>query len=759
MFGKTQRWGWLIFCLVAGLLIAGPLAAQQAPPEDTTRDPLKLAQRLLGVEGTAIVLDPTPIYEPGQKQNFWVNKRGSEQPMRITALLVISTPNLYIWLEEGLSFNAQNMTQMAQQMSNVWNAIRRYSRLGNLQGFDPLLPLPDVANDPHLNILYSTDLDDTRDTIYNPNNNLLAQYVPGKFSNEQELLIVNASKYAGTPPSDPLYVGILTRAFYNIVTRNQTPNQAPWLREALSWNIANQLQLAGDIPQAVSAFLQNPVTSLAARTATQEVIGMQQLFLAYVQQRISLQIFVDLYKQAGDGMTALDTLLETNNILDPVTQNQVTGRDLFADFVMTNMVNRPFGDGRYFYLGQTLLDPGQQIAPLSLGDFASVNVDQVSLNQVFQNQTGSGLAVNQFGTYYFSLDTTQPMTLTLDFVGADTVTRLPLPASDERFNHFYWSGNGRNRDNTLTRSFALRNVDSATLTFDTWYDLAQQWNYTYIEVSVDNGQTWTIIPATHTSNNNGNGVAYGPGFTGMSDPNGVRRFPYLGINFDPPSGQITTLVPDGPVARAGLRLGDAIIGYNGQPWPGGQVDLLGLLANYDAGDMLNLLIRRGTEEFDAPVILGEHPTRVFIPSPQWLHQTADLTPFAGNDVLVRFNYISLPDMENSGIAIDNIAIPEIGYADDAESDEIDWTMTGWQRINNQVPQRFLVQVATLGEDTFPITTRQLISPEDDATTGRWNIVLEPGQQLRIAVSGLNDNTSTLAPFDLILSKVNSGPRS
>lgn len=755
MSGKQLRLLGIIIGALALLLTGLPAYAQ----EDTTRDPHRLAERLLGVEPRTIILDPTPIYEPGQELGFWVNRRSSETPTRITARLIVATPNLYIWVERGLGVNPQALGQMAQQMSAVWNAIRRYSRLGDLQGFDPLLPLPDIANDPHLNILFAADINDSRDTIYNPNNNLLAHYAPGEFSNQQELLIVNASKYAGVPLSDPLYYGILTRAFYNIVTHNHTPDQAPWLREALAWNIANQLQVAGDMQQIVGTFLENPQVSLLAPSEAQPVIGMQQLFLAYVQQRISPQLFVGLFKQPGDGMSALDTFLADHNLLDPVTQQPVTGRDLFADFVMTNMVNRPFGDGRYFHLRQDLLEPGEQVAAISLGDFSTLSLDQVSLNAVFESQTGSGLAVNQFGTYYFSLDATQRMTLTLDFVGADTVARLPLPTDDERFNHFYWSGRGRNRDNTLTRRFDLRGLRAATLTFDTWYDLARLWNYAYVEISQDDGQTWTIVPATTTTTANGNGLAYGPGFTGLSDPQGIRPFPYLGLNYDPATGQITTIVADGPVDQAGLRTGDVIIGYDGRRWPNAQVDLLGLLASYEPGDTLDLFIQRGTEEFSAPVVLGEHPTRIFVPTPRWLSQTVDLTPFAGNAILVRFNYISMPDMGNEGIAIDNIAIPELGYMDDVESDEIGWVMSGWQRVNNQVPQRFLVQVATLGEDSYPTVTRQLISPSDDATSGRWRFVLEPGQQLRIAISGLNDNTTAAAPFDLVLSKETTQPAS
>ena len=53
----------------------------------------------------------------------------------------------------------------------------------------------------------------------------------------------------------------------------------------------------------------------------------------------------------------------------------------------------------------------------------------------------------------------------------------------------------------------------------------------------------------------------------------------------------------------------------------------------------------------------------------------DLSEYAGADgesVLVRFEYITDEGVNLDGIVIDDIAVPELGFADDAETDG-DWT--------------------------------------------------------------------------------------
>lgn len=746
---------------LCGLLLAGslPLAAQASG----TRDPIELAGRLLGVHIPYVILEPAPVFPPGQKLTLWVNKKGRDAPVRTTATLASSTAYLEavfnaafpsdveIWVEDGLPYEPGQLDQLTSQAANVLDQIRSAWFLGANTGFDPRLPMPDIDNDQTLAILFAAGIDDSRDAFYNPNNSLVFVYVPGQTGNQRDLIIVNTSKYPGVTLDNPLYTSILVQAMYDALTVFYVPDQTEWLRSALrTWFFANQIELTGGPAASIDAFLQAPNNvPLTRAAASDEATGLQQLFFEYLGQRIGPDRIASLFTASGDGLAPLDAVLAREGLIDPITQQPVTARSLFADFVMATAVNRPSGDLRYYQTTSTI-EQGQTAAALGLGDLNDLVGGTFSLSGALQAQTGGGAVVSQFGSVYVRGGASVPLVITLGFGGAESVSRLPMPADESRLNHFYWSGRGRNRDHTLTRMLDLSRADRATLTFDAWYRLANLWSYAYVEVSADGGETWDILPATSTTPGNPNALAYGPGFTGISNSEKPRAFPFLGITFDPATGAINEIVSDGPVANTAARPGDVVIGYDGQPWPGGVVDFIGLLANYNAGDTLNLYVQRGAETFDVPVVLGEHPVRRFVPEPVWMRQEVDLSAYAGRTILLRFEYISLPDQMDDGIAIDNLAVPEIDFRDDAETESADWTMLGWQRIDNDVPQRYLVQAAILDAESFPVTVRQLIGPDDDATAGEWRLRLEANQELVIAVSGLNDDTTSVAQFDLLI---------
>ena len=79
----------------------------------------------------------------------------------------------------------------------------------------------------------------------------------------------------------------------------------------------------------------------------------------------------------------------------------------------------------------------------------------------------------------------------------------------------------------------------------------------------------------------------------------------------------------------------------------------------------------------------------------WVKQTADLGAYAGKTVQLRFEYVTDPALNFNGFAVDDIAIPEIGFSDDAEADA-GWTANGFIRSSNVVKQRYIVQVIHFG---------------------------------------------------------------
>jgi hypothetical protein len=371
-------------------------------------------------------------------------------------------------------------------------------------------------------------------------------------------------------------------------------------------------------------------------------LGGQQLFLNYFAQRFGHETFLSLYTASGAGMAPLDDALEHTDIIDPLTGATITGRDVFSDFIMTNLVNRGIGDGRFLYPEGVLPNPME---------IEARDADRMTHIDLTDQR------VEQYGAYYLRLTHPVETIATIHFEGDETVPVLPLPnESGETGNHFYWSGNEANRDHMLTRAFDLTDVDVATLNFRAWWALAPGWDYVYVTVSTDGGASWTTLEANTTTDANWYGAAYGAGFTSRSQPPGANQ-----------------------------------------------------------------------------VI--------------WVPHQVDLTGYAGQEILLRFEYVSLPHQQSLGFALDDLTIPEIGFSDDAE-DESDWDMRGWRRSDNQAPARYVVQAATTGTTTHPPVARRLIDPNEDVISGEWQMVVEPAETLMIAISAVGEAYHQPATFDI-----------
>ncbi len=81
----------------------------------------------------------------------------------------------------------------------------------------------------------------------------------------------------------------------------------------------------------------------------------------------------------------------------------------------------------------------------------------------------------------------------------------------------------------------------------------------------------------------------------------------------------------------------------------------------------------------------------------WIEERFDLSPYAGDNVLVRFEYVTDDAVHRSGWLIDDVRIPELNYADDMESGPGGWEANGFVYSDNRVPQGYLVRLLTVGQ--------------------------------------------------------------
>ena len=133
-------------------------------------------------------------------------------------------------------------------------------------------------------------------------------------------------------------------------------------------------------------------------------------------------------------------------------------------------------------------------------------------------------------------------------------------------------------------------------------------------------------------------------------------------------------------------------------------------------------------------------------APQWEQESVDLTPYAGKKVLLRFEYITDEAVNSDGLALDDIEIPEVGFRDDAES-ENGWMARGFFHTDNLVAQDFIVQV--LEQRSGGATTVRDI-PLDGPFKGNAQLCCF-GQDLEraeVIVAALAPATTAPAAFEL-----------
>ncbi|WP_026695134.1 immune inhibitor A domain-containing protein [Peribacillus kribbensis] len=135
-----------------------------------------------------------------------------------------------------------------------------------------------------------------------------------------------------------------------------------------------------------------------------------------------------------------------------------------------------------------------------------VNWDQVSTTgtQLLLDQANSPLGQNN-------------QAIRVNLPKKKTPVNTPAAGSYE-----YWGGQADEMDNSMVTSVDLTGKSSATLTFDAWYDMEEQWDFAFVQVSTDNGATWKSLG---NGNTRSDVVPEGyptilnsmPGFTGNSD--------------------------------------------------------------------------------------------------------------------------------------------------------------------------------------------------------------------------------------------------
>ncbi|MCB0036474.1 MAG: immune inhibitor A, partial [Anaerolineales bacterium] len=392
-------------------------------------------------------------------------------------------------------------------------------------------------------------------------------------SNEREMFVMNGSRFGSAG-----YLEVLAHEFRHMIEYNHDRNDLDWEVEGSAMLAEDLLGYANDAHNRANLFIANPDQQLNrwSESNTAPRYGQGYALNRYIYDRLGTDLHREFATSDETGLNAVTEVAAAHNL-------GFTGLELWLDWLVALAIHdRPQTPAHY-----KLPAPLRTVLPERLFSYP------------YETET----VVNQYAADYYTFLGEGEATVT--FTGSTHVPLLEIqPASGERM----WLAQRANYSQMqLTREFDLTAVESATLFYDVYYDIEAGYDFAYVTLSTDDGQTWASLETPHMQSK--------------------------AAGDDPSDSALTNTF---------------------------YTDLSG----------------------------------------QWLTETVDLSAYAGQHIHLRFEYVTDPILNFGGLAIDNILIPEIGFVDDAETNQ-GWATAGFVHATAAIPQQWHLQLITF-EDGVPV---------------------------------------------------------
>ena len=592
------------------------LYAAVIPPNDMR----EVAIRIKGIDDIPEVVSETPADHPiGAQMDFWVSNSDTMETFPVTAELIYKTDNVYFFAEVGVfadEGDVQDMVDNFQQ--NVYPTNREF--FGSEWN-------PGVDGDPRLYILYAGGAGASVAGYFSSQDEY--SRLANEYSNEKEMFFVNADNQV---PGDPYLDSVLAHEFQHMIHWAHDRNEESWMNEGSS----ELAQLINGYTDSFADYAYLSDTDLQLNTWGSDGAGSNAphygagfLFMAYFLDRFGEEATRTLVAHPENGMVAVDAVLADLGLTDPMTGEPITSNDVFADWAITNyLLDEDVADGRYVY-----------------NNYPNASTVFGPTDSYFDCPVEETTTVGQFAVDYYEFNC--PGEVTISFTGSQQVQVVPTVPKSGRYA--WWSHRTDESDTRLTRAFDLTGLSEATLTYSAWWEIEEEWDYTYLLVSPDDGETWDMIET----------------------PSGTDADP------------------------VGNNLGWGYTGYSG----GGQA--------------------------------GE-----------WVEETVDLSAYAGQQILVRFEYVTDAAVNLPGFMVDDVRIPELDYQGDFEEGADGWVAEGFVLMDNLLPQTFIVQVIheNGATDILPLEL-------DGANGGSLTLDLRNNGRAVLVVSGPTPLTTEKASYE------------
>jgi hypothetical protein len=113
-------------------------------------------------------------------------------------------------------------------------------------------------------------------------------------------------------------------------------------------------------------------------------------------------------------------------------------------------------------------------------------------------------------------------------------------------------------------------------------------------------------------------------------------------------------------------------------------------------------------------------------TPAWVDEQVDLGPLAGQDALLRFEYVTDQAYNGEGFALADFAVPELGL-NEPGAVEGTWSADGWVRVDGSLPEHWQLRLVRW------LDSGVTVDAEPVGADGRASIALDPTARREVLV--------------------------
>jgi len=300
----------------------------------------------------------------------------------------------------------------------------------------------------------------------------------------------------GVPVTRPyVYESTIAHEYQHLIHDDYNPEDDTFMNEGCSM-YAELLCGYGIDPTYINSYFYTPDNSLTVWGDQGDIniladYGAAALWVAYLSDHYGGADLIRYFVQSGiPGIDGINAALKA-------FKYKVKFEDVYHDWRLANLIHADYpGCGKYNYKSINLSDPS--IIHVRMYEVGGIPVPWTKGTSFGNTLTILGYdtgvsKIGPFGTDYIAFENwTRPSFIYFD---GDDVAQYGWQLTTEG----YWWSNGENLMNALLIGKAYVDPNNPTLTLVTRYGIETSWDFGFVQVSTDGGQTWKSLENEYTT--------------------------------------------------------------------------------------------------------------------------------------------------------------------------------------------------------------------------------------------------------------------